>query len=82
MTKSQAFHAMAQLTADSDAVNEAIAHLIHRGNANGLSPQVLLGFLSRKFVHQLNGLAHIVMSVDEHEDEAVEPIVFQLPSQN
>jgi len=72
--KHRAFHAIAQLTADSDQVNKAIARLLHRANANGLEPAVMMGFLSHKFDVILNGLADIVMSADDDEE-----IVFTVP---
>ncbi len=75
MTKHQAFHAVAQLTADSDRVNQAIARLLRRAHANGLTTGVVLEFLSHKFDHVVDGLADVVMS--EHDET---PIVFTITS--
>ena len=72
MTKHQAFHAMAQLADDNERVNQAIARLLRRANANGLPPATMLGFLDHKFNVILDGLAHIVMSQDEDDDDVIE----------
>ncbi len=77
MTRHQAFHAVAQLTADSVVVNDSIARLLRRAHANGLTTGVVLEFLSHKFDHVVDGLAAIVMSEDERDEE---PIVFTVPS--
>ncbi len=77
MTPHEAFHAVAQLTADSDVVNEAIARLLRRAHANGLKTSVALEFLSHKFAHVIDGLAAIVTSEDDRDEE---PIVFTVTS--
>ncbi len=77
MTKHQAFHAVAQLTADSDAVNRAIAQLLRRAHANGLKTGVVLEFLAHKFDHVLDGLEAVCMSEDDGT-----PIVFTVTSES
>ncbi len=75
MTKREAFHAIAQLTSDSDRVNQAIAELLRRAHANGIKTGVVLEFLAHKFDHVIDGLADVVMSEDDGT-----PIVFTVTS--
>ncbi len=76
MTPHEAFHAVAQLTADSDVVNEAIARLLRRAHANGLKTEVVLEFLAHKFDHVIDGLADVCMQEDDEE------IVFTVPNRH
>ncbi len=81
MSAKAAYHAYAQLSIDSDAVNSAIQRLLKRAIDNGFPASELLALLDRKFGVILNGLAEVVLREHRNDTDDNE-IVFHVPSRN
>ncbi len=78
MSPAQAHKAVDALMADSESVTDAVLLLIDHASENGLCLAIALGWLSRLFDTIETRLAHQLMSLDDHEDEVLEPAVYSL----
>ncbi len=78
MSPAQAHKAVVTLMADSESVTDAVLRLIDHASANGLCPAIAVGWINRLFDSIETNLALRLMSLDEREDELLEPAIFPI----